>query len=276
MIKYLLTKFPFLFILFMINGNVFAQDADTVASEPAEVKYDFVIFSGKYNNAFNFFGRDFGQTIPFLSTDIMYYFHSGFYINASGFKFIDTELPIQSSLSLGYRRDLSKNTDLNVSYSQFLVSGNSSVTGIQNLGLLQTTFGLDWNYLYSTIQVQGLFSERPDIFLSSQHSRFFQFDQKLFNAITVSFEPKFTVTAGTSRFYNLGSYPELEEPDIKKLEKLNILSWDFMLPVSFEYKSFEMEVFSRYVAPLNTPEFDNSRNRFIHGIQLNYFLAIKR
>lgn len=276
MFKYLLMKFPFLLTLLVLGGNVFAQDADTVSAEPVENKYDFIIFSGKYNNAFTFFGRDFGQSIPFLSTDMMYYFHSGFYINASGFKFIDTELPIQSSLTLGYRRDLSKNTDLNVSYSQFLVSGNSSVTGIQNLGLVQTTFGLDWKYLYSTIQVQGLFSEQPDIFLSSQHSRFFQFDQKLFKAITVSFEPKFTVTAGSSRFYNLGEYPELDESDIKKLEKLNILSWDFMLPLAFEYKSFELEVFSRYVVPLNMPEFDNSRNRFIHGIQLNYFLAIKR
>jgi len=267
-------KLPFLLILLVINVKVFAQDSDTVSSEKS--KYDFVIVSGKYNNAFTFFGRDFGQSIPFVSTDVMYYFHSGFYINASGFKFIDTELPIQSSLSVGYRRDLSKNTDLNVSYSQFLVTENSSVAGIQNLGLLQTTFGLDWNYLYSTIQVQGLFSDRPDLFLSSQHSRFFQFDQKLFRSITVSFEPKFTLTAGSSRFYNLGAYPEMEASDIKKLEKINILSWDFMLPVSFEYKSFEMEVFSRYVAPLNTPVFDNSRNRFIHGIQLNYFLAIKR
>ncbi|HSJ69679.1 MAG TPA: hypothetical protein VK921_18500 [Anditalea sp.] len=276
MIKYLLIKITFLLTLFILSGHVSAQDTDSVTSEPIEDKYDFVILSGKYHNAFTFFGRDFGQSVPFLSSDLMYFFHSGFYINASGFKFLDTDLPIQSSLSLGYRRDLTKNTDLNVSYSQFLVSGNSTVAGIQNLGLLQTTFGLDWNYLYSTIQVQGLFSDRPDIFLSSQHSRFFQFDQKLFNAITVSFEPKFTLTAGSSRFYNLGDYPELDESEIQKLEKLNILSWDFNLPVTFEYKSFEMEVFSRYVAPLNTPEFDQSRNRFIHGIQLNYFLAIKR
>jgi hypothetical protein len=276
MIKNLLIKITLLLIFFALGNQVSAQETDTTTAEPKEDKYDFVIFSGKYHNAFTFFGRDFGQSVPFLSSDLMYYFHSGFYINASGFKFLDTDLPIQSSLSLGYRRDLTKNTDLNVSYSQFLVSGNSTVAGIQNLGLLQTTFGLDWNYLYSTIQVQGLFSDRPDIFLSSQHSRFFQFDQKLFNAITVSFEPKFTITAGSSKFYNLGDYPELDETEKNKLEKINILSWDFMLPVSFEYKSFEMEVFSRYVAPLNTPEFDQSRNRFIHGIQLNYFLAIKR
>jgi len=263
-------------IFLALGSHVSAQETDTTTLEPKEDKYDFVILSGKYHNAFTFFGRDFGQTIPFVSTDLMYYFHSGFYVNASGFKFMETDLPIQYSLSLGYRRDLTENTDLNVSYSQFLVSGNSSVAGIQNLGLLQTTFGLDWNYLYSTIQVQGLFSDRPDIFLSSQHSRFFQFDQKLFKAITISFEPKFTLTAGSSRFYNLGDYPELDESDINKLEKLNILSWDFMLPVSFEYKSFEMEVFSRYVAPLNLPEFDQSRNRFIHGVQLNYFLGIKR
>jgi len=276
MIKDLLTKVTLLLTFFVIGHQASAQETDTTTAEPKEDKYDFVILSGKYHNAFTFFGRDFGQTIPFMSTDLMYYFHSGFYVNASGFKFLDTDLPIQSALSVGYRRDLTKNTDLNVSYSQFLVTGNSAVTGIQNLGLLQTTFGLDWNYLYSTIQVQGLFSERPDIFLSSQHSRFFQFDQKLFNIITVSFEPKFTLTAGSSRFYNLGDYPELDEAEITKLEKINLLSWDFMLPISFEYKSFELEAFSRYVSPLNTPEFDQSRNRFIHGIQLNYFLAIKR
>jgi hypothetical protein len=268
---------PFgIIIFFALTGNVVAKDADSVDTASKEEKYDFVIISGKLHNTFTFLGRDFGQTIPFASTDLMYYFNSGWYFNASAFKFLDTDLPVQSSLSLGYRTDLTKKTDLNMSYSQFLVSGNSSVAGIQNLGFLQTTFGLDWKYLYSTIQVQGLFSERPDVFLISQHSRFFQFDQKLFKTFTVSFEPKFTLTSGTSRFYNLGEYPEMTEEDRDRENQLQLLAWDFAMPISLGYKSFEMEFYTKYVAPFNTPEFDASRNRFIYGIQLNYFLPVKR
>ncbi|MEX2594271.1 MAG: hypothetical protein WD426_15980 [Anditalea sp.] len=258
------------------SGEMLAQEPDSLIKEPKKEVYDFIILSGKIHNTFTFLGRDFGQAIPFVSTDVMYYFNSGWFINSSGFKFLDTELPLQSSLSVGYQREISSYTNINFSYSQFLVSGNSSVAGIQNLGFLQSTFGWDWNYMYSTIQAQFLFSENPDFFFVSQHSRYFQFDQKLFNKITVSFEPKFSLTAGTSRYYLLGEFPEREDTASKEMEKIQLLNWDFSLPVSFGLRSLDLEIFTKYVSPLNVPEFDSSSSRFVYGLQLNYFVPVKR
>ena len=72
------------------------------------------------------------------------------------------------------------------------------------MGLLQGTFGLDWNYLYSTLQAQALWNEKPDLFLVSKHSRYFEFDQKLFNALTVSFEPSISFYFWYKQLYYLG------------------------------------------------------------------------
>ncbi|MFC4870363.1 hypothetical protein [Negadavirga shengliensis] len=263
-------------VLPLVPAKVWSQTGDTTDNGQKQEVYDFILLNAKFNDRFTFMGRDFGQTIPTLSTDVMYYFHTGLYFNVSAFRFLEPEIPYQYALSLGYQTDLSAKTDLNVSYSQFLVSGSSEVTGIQNMGFLQGTFGLDWDYLYSTLQLQGLFNDKTDVFISSQHSRYFEFDQRLFKTITVSFEPAFSFMWGTSRFYHLGGFGENLLDAASELENLRFLTWEIMLPLNLEWNGWGMEFQYRYVHPVNTPEFDESGGRFIFGGQLTYSLPIKK
>ena len=158
-----MTKFKLSLILvlfFSFSGMSFSQETDSTGKEGKSPVYDFLIINGKYQSAFTFLGRDFGQTIPFGSFDIMYFFNSGLYFNISSFKFLQTDIPLQYGVTLGYFKEISKNTDINISYSQFIVNQSSGITGIENLGFLQATFGLDWGIMYSTIQPQVLFNEK--------------------------------------------------------------------------------------------------------------------
>jgi hypothetical protein len=42
------------------------------------VKYDYLFLSTKYQNAFTFIGRDFGQDLSLQTVDLIYYFSNGF------------------------------------------------------------------------------------------------------------------------------------------------------------------------------------------------------
>ena len=251
------------------------QEADSATAEEEPFVYDFVILNGKYQNAFTFLGRDFGQTIPFFNLDAMYMLHNGLYLNVGAFKFLQTDVPVQYAATLGYSKDLSKKTDLHVSYSQYFVEDMSEVIGIQNLGLLQSTFGLDWNILYSTLQLQALFNEKPDFFLGMTHSRYFQFDQKLFKTFRVSFEPKVQILWGTRNFYWMGGF---EDSEINTLDfnEFKLLTGEASLPLMFSVGNWDLEFETRYVIPMNTAEFDDSQNRFVFAIGFSHALPIRR
>jgi hypothetical protein len=155
-------------------------------SKKDSVAYDFIFLGGKYQNKFTFLGRDFGLTMPFASADLVYYFNCNFWLGGSVFKFYNVELPLQTSLSAGYYAEFSSKADFHISYTQFFIPDNSAISGLQTQGIAQTTFGLDWTHLYSTLQAQVLINKTPDVFFVTQHSRYFEFNQKLFNKMVHS------------------------------------------------------------------------------------------
>ncbi|WP_373494667.1 hypothetical protein [Aquiflexum sp.] len=265
-----------LVLYFLFMGNSYGQESDSTNKEDRETVYDFLIINARYQNAFTFLGRDFGQTIPFGSLDIMYFFNSGVYINLSSFKFLQTEIPLQYGATLGYFKEISGNTDINISYSQFIVGQSSGIAGIENMGFLQTTLGLDWGMMYSTIQPQILFNEMNDYFVSSHHSRYFEIDQKLWKKITVSFEPKFSLLAGTSRFYQIGNSGQMENGQLENTDRFQLVSSEITFPITLAKGGWEFEFQPRYIVPLNLPEFDNSRNRFIWGFQISHAVPVKK
>lgn len=265
-----------LVLYFLFLGNSFGLESDSTNIDEKETVYDFLIINGRYQNAFTFLGRDFGQTIPFGSLDIMYFFNSGLYFNLSSFKFLQTEVPVQYGATLGYFKELSKNTDINISYSQFIVGQSSGISGIENMGFLQATFGLDWGVMYSTIQPQLLFNEKNDYFIGSHHSRYFEIDQKLLKKITISFEPKFSILAGTSRFYQVGFDGQMENAQMENTDKFQLISSEVTLPITLAKGGWEFEFQPRYIIPLNLPEFDNSSTRFIWGFQFSYAIPVKK
>ncbi|MCL6261379.1 hypothetical protein M3O96_19930 [Aquiflexum sp. TKW24L] len=265
-----------LILCFLFSVNSFGQEPDSTAKEEKEAVYDFLIINGRYQNTFTFLGRDFGQTIPFGALDIMYFFNSGLYFNISSFKFLQDEIPFQYGATIGYTTEFSQKTDFNISYSQFFVGQSSGVSGIENMGYLQTTFGLDWGIMYSTVQPQFLFNEKNDYFIGSHHSRYFEIDQKLFNILTLSFEPKFSILAGTSRFYQIGYDGQMENALLDETEKFQLLSTEFSLPIKLAKGSWEVEFQPRYVIPINLPEYDFSTERFVWGFQLSYAIPVKK
>jgi hypothetical protein len=262
-------------VFFSLLIKVYASNDSLTQDSLPSNRYDFLILSSKYQNAFTFVGRDFGQNLPLWTTDAMYYFDNGLYVNGSVIKFLDADIPIQYSGTLGYVKDLTNRLDVNLSYSRFFMSSDSEISGIQNLSFVQGGIGLDWGLLYSTFSGQWLFGNQTDFFISSQHSRYFQFNEKLFDKIKVGFEPKFTFMAG-SRLFHLGSITDVTAYPIKEFESIKSLAWEASMPIHFSISSWEVEFSTRYVNPLNVPDFDFSTKRWMYSVELSYALPIKR
>jgi hypothetical protein len=279
-------KFFFIF-LFLIFGwfTLWAEAKESftlAATDPAQTKdsivYDYIFLGSKYQNKFAFQGRSFGSDVPLLSTDLIVYFHSGFWMNASGFHFLDENIPFQTSLSAGYSFDISKKVDFTLAYAQFIFSNTQEVRGLGSQGLMQSQLGVDWNILYSTIGSQILFNENSDVFFNTTHSRYFEFENKLFNKVTVSFKPKFSLFFGTNRFdlaanfIENGNQEELE----REARRIKPLAWEFEIPLTFRIGNFSVEAGNRYVRPLNLVEGDQSKPVLIHSLELYYSIPIKR
>jgi uncharacterized membrane protein YgcG len=180
---------------------VMATLHEDIKPQSDTIVYDFLYIGTKYQNQFAFLGRNFGQPIPFVTGDLTYNLNSNLWISGSAYQFIDNAIAFQTSLSAGYRGDISSRVDFNISAGQFFMQSGEGSANIDLIGFYQGGVGLDWTILYSTLQMQVMTYSTQDYFLISQHSRYFLFNNKLFNKIEVAFQPMFTVTVGSSRFY---------------------------------------------------------------------------
>ncbi len=330
-----------------------SNDSDSTLDENSikdTAIYDFLFIGGKFQNQFAFMGRNFGHRIPFATNDLTYFTNFNLWLSASAYHFFDNAIPFQSSVSIGYGGDITRKIDYNVSYSHFLIPATDQISKLQSLGFVQATVGLDWNILYSTLQAQVMTYSTPDYFFVSQHSRYFEFSQKLFGKVTVSFQPAFAVTLGTSRFYystdesltgrgggptnprailatgggnnsgggdpgrgnpgngngngngnsngngngnsgNPGNPGNPGGPGTPPVDpggdddeislddpgkQMGFLSWEAVLPITFQWGKFTVEYSSRYAHPLNVIAGDPSRPVLLQSVDLYFSIPVKR
>jgi hypothetical protein len=130
-----------------------------------------------------------------------------------------------------------------------------------------------------------LLNQQSDFLISTYHSRYFQFNEKLWKRIRVSFEPKFSLTFGTNHFdyasegVVIGPGGGIISPGQSGASaggSLKLLNWDFAFPLKFEIGKFTLEGSWKYTAPLNITDSDPSQPLHIFGIALEYYVPIKR
>ncbi|HEU5290234.1 MAG TPA: hypothetical protein VFU05_06280 [Cyclobacteriaceae bacterium] len=256
------------------------------SAEPQkDTVYNFLFLDARWQNQFAFWGRNYGLELPFVSTNLTYYTHSNFWISAAGYSFFDENIPFQTGLSLGYSRALTEKSDWHISYSQFFIPDDTVPASARTMGYIQTMFGLDWKILYSTIQIHALLNKNSDVFFTTYHSRYFQFNRPLWKKIKVSFEPKASFTFGTNHFDYAngtvlvpggGSVNTQNDSTSNQGDGIKILNWDFQFPLKFEVGRFTIDTSWKYSAPLNTSETDPSKALHQFMVGLNYFIPFQR
>ena len=267
-------------LLFLLNAlwisTGYSQKQDSVETVSSETAiYDFLLVSGQYQTRTTFMGRDFGQKMPFFSTDAMYWHHSGVYLTASFSKFFVEDLTWQKGFGLGFAGQFSKKTDFDLSISEFWGASYLNASGTDNIGIVQGTVGLDWGMLYSTTQFQFLINDPADFFIVSNHSRYFELDKRLWEKAVLSFEPRLSFFFGTSNYYQIGGY-ELSWQEFLETDDFKIQSVELAVPVNLTAGRFEFQLEPKWVIPVNVPDYDASTGNIQAALKVTYALPIKK
>lgn len=278
--KYIFT----LITLLLFSVALPAQTASTAFLRDTS-KYNFLVADSRYQNQFAFWGRDYNQKTPFLATNLIYYFHSGLWMGAANYSFLSHAIPSQYGVSLGYFKEVTPKIDWHSSYSQFYVSSNLIPSAYRTQGYFQTTFGIDWGLLFSSFQTHVLINQHSDVFFTTYHSRYFQFNELLFKRIKISFEPKASFTFGTHNFeYANGlvvapggggviSQSGVEGNPGSRLQALN---FDFTFPLKFAVGYFAIEPSWKYTLPFNANPLFSRGGISIFALGINYYVPIRR
>jgi hypothetical protein len=269
-----------LFLLLTLNLLLFfpvnAQETDSLKDTTAQTASSNYLFIGTtYQSRVNFMGRDFGQKIPLFSSDILFWHRTGLYVNATVAKFFVSDLSWQKGLGLGFSRDLSPKTDIDLSFNEFFGANNLNESGMDNIGMLQGTLGLDWGLLYSTTQLLYLFNQPSDFFLISRHSRYFELDQRFGKSGVLSFEPRLTFYLGTSNYYQIGGY-ELTSKQFLDTQRFVSQAVDLSVPISLNFSNLELQLEPRWVIPTSVPEYDLSSSHFQLALKATYAFQLKK
>lgn len=272
-------------VIFLLAVTVVISDAQTVSKQYLkETKYNFLVVDSRYQSQFTFWGRDYRRQLPLLATNIMYYTHSGVWASASDFNFFNNSVPSQLGLTLGYFKEVNSKMDWHLSYSQFYVMSKEIPTAYQTQGYVQTTLGYDWNILFSSLQVHALINQHSDVFFTTYHSRYFEFNDSLFRKIKVSFEPKVSFTFGTHNFEYAnglvvapgGGGVISQTGDTSLGNKIVPLNFEFVFPLKFAFGYFSIEPSWRYTSPFNANSAYASGGLSIWTVNLNYCIPFKR
>lgn len=252
-----------------------AQELDSLADTTEITSSDFLFLSSGFQNRISFMARDFGQKISFYSADVMYWHKSGIYLNATLAKFFVTDLSWQKGIGGGFARQLTTKTDIDLSYNQYFGASNLNQSGQDNIGILQTSIGLDWGLLYSTTQLMYLVNQPGDFFLISRHSRYFEVDQRIGGKGVLSFEPRLTFYLGTSNYYRIGGY-DLTWRQYLDTQRFVTQGLDLAIPVTLSLGNLELQLEPRWVIPTQVPEYDFSAQSFQLALKATYAFPIKR
>ena len=272
-------------VLLMTGISVLSR-SQTVAKQYLKdtSKYNFLVIDSRYQNQFTFWGRDYKQKLPLLATSLMYYTHSGVWASASNFSFFNNSVPTQMGLTLGYFKEVSERMDWHLSYSQFFVMSDAIPSAYRTQGYAQTTLGYDWKILFSSLQVHTLINQHSDVFFTTYHSRYFEFNDYLWKKIKVSFEPKFSFTFGTHNFEYAnglviapgGGGVISETGDTTLGSKIVPLNFDFTFPLKFALSYFSIEPSWRYTLPFNANPAYSSGGLQVWSVNVNYYIPIRK
>jgi hypothetical protein len=243
--------------------------------------------SVNYVSRLNYFGRvdslNSSGLFPILGVESKI----GLYANAS---FIFTQNSVQSlkyagtSIEGGYKFPESKNFSGNVFYTQFLYTNSTAI--VQSALKSQTGLNLTWKNKYINITGGGdlKFSDNTDIGLTGTIDHFFIFKIQSMVKTAVAVNPTATVNAGTQKFIQswsnkvggiLGNLPGAGGNNIttQSVNRFNILSYEFSIPVVFVSHQFYIALTPAYVIPQNLITITNRPDLSENGKNLFYVTA---
>lgn len=261
-----------------------AADTTRLDSIKAAKKNVFTA-SVNYVNRLNYFGRvdslKSSGLFPIVGIDSKI----GLYVTGT---FIFTQNSVQpltyagTSIEAGYKFPESKHFSGNVFYSQFFYKNTADI--VQSALKSQTGINATWKNKYVNLAGGGelRFSDNTDIGLTGALDHLFIFKLTGIKKSAIALDPTGTVNAGTQKFVQsysnrtggiLGNLPGSNRTTTENVDRFNILSYEFSMPVVLVVNKFFAAVTPAYVIPQNLVKVNNKPELSETGSNLFYVTA---
>lgn len=243
-----------LLIIVLFPVSLFAQKKDAKKTEK-----DQFSASVNYQSALHYFGRTDSLRSSGLFPTVGFQSKTGLYAQGS---FIFIQNAAQSSaytgsiLEAGYRFPQTDHFAGNIFYSQFLYKDNSTL--VQSA--LKSQTGINLSYLNKVVNINGgadlKFSNQTDLGVTLGLDHLFLFTKGLQNA-AIAIDPSVYAYAGTQKFTN--TYLEkrtvlgipVTQQTTEQVTQLNMLSYEFSVPIVFVMGKFNASFTPSYTIPQN-------------------------
>jgi hypothetical protein len=240
------------------------SDSDTVFRKRS------ISIGGTFGSDIQFFGRTGPVKYPYLSTDAIYNFKSGFFVYASGVQvFGYNPLVDELDLGTGYLYKYSKAFSGSFSYTRFMFNKNApAVITSASSNDINFKNSFDWKFAKSSLVFDYLFGDANDYFITLNTSKHFETNWSIFDDKDyLTFDPTISAIFGTQNF--VGRYStehmdrlDFDHPSIPGLDvppafanynngRFNALNYSFKLPIAYNRPHYTFEASWKYSVPVN-------------------------
>lgn len=193
-----------LFVL--ISATVFAQKADTAATDSSQLKTSALQIGVRIGNTANYYGQTSSEKLPYLSGDISYQHKSGWWTAAALVKLVDYSQAISElDVALGYDIDITKKLGGRFSYTRSFFPKDSPLPQAINPNTLSGSLMYDFKWLQSSLNGDYVFGNLKDdngnsikaFYLSETLSKSINLGSLFSKNYNITLDPSINFTAGT-------------------------------------------------------------------------------
>lgn len=270
-----------------------------VLSDSITKKSRLLFFGLTYGNNSSFLGRYQTEVLPYYSADISYKSKAGLWLSLLAYDIYNSNAFVDEvDLMAGWNNNLSKRFDASVFYTRYFFTESTESIKASVANTATGALGLDWRLLYSKISAHYIFGGTHDFFVVIDNSRYIEFPGILHKEDYLSLDPKISMIWGTQTFVDThymnrgtplidapggGPSPPRGKPGSGGSPStsesfqttFSALSYEFILPVSYNTGQFSLEISGRYAIPVNLLEGDTSVPQFFFTGGLVYYISSK-
>jgi len=267
---------------FTHGANHTIADTDTVFRKSS------ISLGANYGSDIQFFGRTGPVTYPYLSTDAIYNFKSGFFVYGSAVQVIGYyPLIDEVDLGTGYLYKYSKTFSGSISYTRFLFTKDAAQV-IKSASSNDINFknSFDWKFAKSSVIFDYLFGDANDYFVTLNTSKYIETDWSVFDDKDyLSFNPTISAIFGTQNFVGRYSAEHLvpNGPYIPGLDvppsftkynngRFNALNYSVKIPIAYNRPHYTFEASWKYSIPVNVEGALKNRHEVFFNLTFYYLI----
>jgi hypothetical protein len=268
--------------LFTNGASHITADTDTVFRKSS------ISLGANYGSDIQFFGRTGPVTYPYLSTDAIYNFKSGFFVYGSAVQVIGYyPLIDEVDLGTGYLYKYSKTFSGSISYTRFLFTKDAAQV-IKSASSNDINFknSFDWKFAKSSVIFDYLFGDANDYFVTLNTSKYIETDWSVFDDKDyLSFNPTISAIFGTQNFVGRYSSEHLvpNGPYIPGLDspppflrynngRFNALNYSVKIPIAYNRPHYTFEASWKYSIPVNVEGALKNRHEVFFNLTFYYLI----